>query len=200
MKRDKKFEDWEKSIDGILYSLKSIGNASIEDEKNNFLIAKVLQKLPEKVREKVLDEVFFIHTTAYGTVTLLDFQKFIKETEIQKIRNNAILSKEKSKDTDIAHRHLVTYEKGNGLIKSGFFVRIPQVFIIFNFKCIRSAETKMNTIAHEIAHFINKPKDSCKTRLANIEEKEADDLAEKWGFERSYKSYKKFKGAFSGIG
>jgi len=174
MKKDKKFEQWENSIEGILYSLSSMGDVTQEDVRNNDIIAQVLQKLPKKVREKVLEEVIFIHTTAYGTVRRLYFQKFIEETKVEKIT-------------------------GDKLIKSSFLVKIPKSFIIFNFKCIRNAETKMNTIAHEIAHFIRSPKDPCKTRPADIEEKEADDLVEKWGFKRGYKSYKRFKGAVSGM-
>ena len=153
MERDKKFKKWENSIEGILYDLTSMCSGTHDDEQNDYLIAQVLQRLPKKAREKVLDEVIFVHISAYGTVARLIFQEHIKQ----------------------------------------------KFFIIFNFKCIRKDETKINTIAHEIAHFILSPKEPCKNRLADIEEKEADDLAEKWGFGRSYKSYKRFKGAYSGI-
>lgn len=157
MKKDKKFEDEEKSIEGIRQSLNCMGDVLFKDKQNNRLIAQVLQKLPKKDREKVLDKVIFVHTTAYGTVELLYLQKDIEETEIQKI----ILEK---------------------------VVEISKFFIILNFECIRNTKTKMNTIAHEIAHFILNPKNlKDLTRPANIEEKEADDLAEKWGFKRSYK-------------
>jgi len=157
MKKDKKFEDEEKSIDDIFHSLNCMGDVTSEDEQNNRLIAQVLQKLPKKDREKVLDKVIFVHTTAYGTVELLYLQRDVEETEIQKI----ILEK---------------------------VVEISKFFIILNFKCIRNDETKTNTIAHEIAHFILNPKNlKDLTRPENIEEKEADDLAEKWGFKRCYK-------------
>jgi len=174
MKKDKKFEQWEDSIEGIFDSLNSMGDVTKEDERNNCLIAQVLQKLPKKVREKVLKEVIFVHTTAEGTVKRLYFQKFIEETGVEKIT-------------------------GDEIIKSGFLVKIPKDFIIFNFKCIRKDETKINTIAHEIAHFILSPKDPCKSHPADKEEKKADDLAKKWGFKPCYKSYKKFKGGYSGI-
>jgi len=85
VKKDKKYDQWENSIEGILYSLGSMGAVTLEDEHNNYLIAQVLQKLPKKVREKVLEEVIFVHTIAHGTITRLNFQKFIKETEIQKV-------------------------------------------------------------------------------------------------------------------
>ena len=174
MKKDKKFEQWENSIEGILYSLSSMGDVTQEDVRNNDIIAQVLQKLPKKIREKVLEEVIFIHTTAYGTVKRRYFQKFIEETKVEKIT-------------------------GDKLIKSGFLVKIPQDFIIFNFSCTRKDETKINTIAHEIAHFILSPKDPCKSHPADKEEKKAGDLAKKWGFKPCYKSYKKFKGGYSGI-
>jgi len=173
-KKDRKMEQWEKSIEGILYDLNSPCGITKEDEHNNYLIAEVLQRLPKKVREKILEEVVFIHTTAYGTVIKLYFQKFIEKTEAE------------------------TPPKDEW-IKPGFLVRIPAVFIVFNFKGIRKDETKMNTIAHEIAHFILSHKDSLKGRPSEKEEKMADDLAEKWDFGRCYKSYKRFKGSVSGL-
>lgn len=151
MKKNKKFEQWENSIEGILYDLNSMCSVTHDDERNDFLIAQVLQKLPKKAREKVLEEVTFVHTCAWGTVTRLVFQESVEQ----------------------------------------------KFFIIFNFKGIKKDETKINTIAHEIAHFILSPKDACKSRPADKEERRADDLAKKWGFKPSYKSYKEFKGAYS---
>lgn len=143
--RDKKYEEWENSIEGIHYDLAVFGEALITDEHNSLLICKVLQRLPKKTREKVLEEVIFIHTTAWGTIHQLHFQEHIKD----------------------------------------------RVIIIFNFKCIKKDETKMDTIAHEIAHYIlghygiveQDPND----------ERAADDLVEKWGFGRAYKTYKQFE-------
>lgn len=172
MKKDEKYDQWENSIEGIFYFLNSMVEVTQEDGHNNHLIAQVLQKLPKNVREKVLEEVIFVHTTVQGTVRNMYFQKFIEEAEFQK----------------------GTEDK---LIKSGYFVKIPKFFIIFNFKCFKKDETKMDTIAHEIAHFILSPKDLYESRPSDIEEKKADDLAEKWGFNRCYKSYKRFKGAMS---
>lgn len=166
---EKKYEEWKNSIEGILDSLTTMGDTNTVDVQNNLIIAKVIQKLPKEVREKVLDEVIFVHATAWGTIRKLFFFKFIEMEEMEKI-------------------------DGNGFIKPGYNAKIPQVFIIFNFKCIRSPETKMNTVAHEIAHFILSHDDPFNTSPADIKEKEADDLAEKWGFKRCYKSYKEFKG------
>ena len=68
--------------------------------------------------------------------------------------------------------------------------RIEQYFILLNFSLMKNeGKTKMdmmNTVAHEVAHYILRhysgsidadPKD----------ERHADDLAEKWGFKRTYK-------------
>jgi hypothetical protein len=175
MKKGKSLEEWENSLEEIHDSLKLMGDINFEDMQHNSLICQVLLNLPKEVREKVLDEVFFVHTTAWGTVRRVHFHKFIEEKEAKKI-------------------------EGNGFIKSGFDVTIPQVFIILNLKCIRKDETKKDTIAHEIAHFILDSKDPDKSSPSDKAERDADDLAEKWGFNRGYKSYKGFKGACSGMG
>ena len=142
--KNKKYEEWENSIEGIAYNLEVIGDVIIEDGPHTSLICQVLQRLPKKTREKVLEEVIFIHTTAWGTIHQLHVQEDIKN----------------------------------------------RVIIIFNFKCIRKDETKMDTIAHEIGHYILGHADGGKDLK---EERAADDLAEKWGFGRSYKAYKQFE-------
>ena len=142
--KDKKHEEWQNSIEGIAYNLEVIGDVTIEDGWHTSLICQVLQRLPKKTREKILEEVIFIHTTAWGTIHQLHVQEHIKN----------------------------------------------RIIIIFNFKCIKKDETKMITIAHEIAHYILGQLDE-----ANDPKKEraADDLSEKWGFGRSYKTYKQFE-------
>ena len=60
-------------------------------------------------------------------------------------------------------------------------------FIILNFrKCAK--ERKMDVTAHEIAHFILGHHLKKKTNMGVIE-RDADDLAESWGFKRGYKDY-----------
>jgi len=60
-------------------------------------------------------------------------------------------------------------------------------FIILNFrKCPK--ERKMDITAHEIAHFILGHHRKKKTNIG-VMEREADDLAESWGFKRGYKDY-----------
>ena len=60
-------------------------------------------------------------------------------------------------------------------------------FIILNFKKYPK-ERKMDVTAHEIAHFILGHHRKKKTNMGVIE-READDLAESWGFKRGYKDY-----------
>jgi hypothetical protein len=39
VKKDKESDQWENSIEGILYSLVSMGDVTFRDEHNNYLIA-----------------------------------------------------------------------------------------------------------------------------------------------------------------
>jgi Zn-dependent peptidase ImmA (M78 family) len=80
-------------------------------------------------------------------------------------------------------------EKELRKVKKDQSVSIENSLIILNFKGVKDSE-KMDIIAHEIAHYIlghdtigNEDEDS---------EKTADDLTEKWGFKRAYKSYTRF--------
>jgi hypothetical protein len=65
--------------------------------------------------------------------------------------------------------------------------RIELHFIILNFRRCRK-DRKMDVTAHEIAHFILGHHLKKNTNRGIIE-KEAEDLAEKWGFKRGYKDY-----------
>ena len=65
--------------------------------------------------------------------------------------------------------------------------RIELHFIILNFRRCRK-ERKMDVTAHEIAHFILRHH-LMKSTNRGIIEREAEDLAEKWGFKRGYKNY-----------
>jgi len=143
-----KYEKWEKSIEGICYNLGVIGEVTYEDTEHKLIIAKTLQKLPKKIREKVLDDVLFVFTSCYGTVRELYFPIPPKTKEIRKsliILNFALMKNEKRTESDM-----------------------------------------MDTVAHEIAHFI----------LGHVIlhddflcERKADDLSESWGFKRAYDSY-----------
>ena len=67
-----------------------------------------------------------------------------------------------------------------------FFTKpvIEKPIIILNFQEMKKGH-EMDTIAHEIAHFIlghNKPKKRSDGKI----EREADNLTEKWGFKRAY--------------
>jgi len=60
------YPKWENSIEGILYDLQMIGDATVEDDRNKILIAKILIALPEEIRNKVLSEVLFVLLEVYG--------------------------------------------------------------------------------------------------------------------------------------
>ncbi|MFQ5788341.1 MAG: ImmA/IrrE family metallo-endopeptidase [Thermodesulfobacteriota bacterium] len=74
--------------------------------------------------------------------------------------------------------------KQNGNIYQG---RIQLHFIILNFRKCRK-DRKMDVTAHEIAHFILGHHLKKNTNRGIIE-REAEELAEKWGFRRGYKDY-----------
>ncbi len=68
---------------------------------------------------------------------------------------------------------------------------IEHPLIVLNFKKRMNKSSKMDTIAHEVAHFIlghHKTINPTKKRRS-INERKADDLAGKWGFKRRYKDY-----------
>lgn len=156
------YRKWEDSLEGILYNLSTWGDTSFEDGENKAIIARTLQRLPRRVRIKVLNKVAFIAMAAQGTVCKLRFSKDVKKDDI----------------------------KSTGDI---YTVVIEPVVIFVNFPKRQKESDKMNTVAHEIAHFIlgdglgfyPEPKHP----KGYNAEKAADDLAEKWGFGRSYKSY-----------
>jgi len=154
------YEKWENSVEGIMYNLFTWGDATWQDEKNKIIIAKTLQRLPKKIRRKVLNEVTFMIMTAEGTVAKLRFTKSVNKKDFQKIGE--------------------TYN-----------VATEVVVIFLNFPKRQKEEDKMVTVAHEIAHFIlGDYLGSIVKRPKNYNgEKAADDLIEKWGFERAYKSY-----------
>ena len=82
-KEYKEYEEWENSIEGVLYNLTTIGDRTIDDDKDRVLIAKTLLKLPKEIREKVIDEVFFVIMKASGTVENLRLSKTIKKEKLE---------------------------------------------------------------------------------------------------------------------
>jgi hypothetical protein len=69
-----------------------------------------------------------------------------------------------------------------------YHTTIEHPLIVLNFKTRMSKSRKMDTIAHEIAHFIlghHKIRNLTNQRKI-INEKKADDQTEKWGFKRCY--------------
>ena len=166
-KAQKDFEKWENSFEGVFYNLGYFDGGTREDDKNNAVIVETLLRLPKKIREKVLDEVIFIHTMVRGTVAEFHFTTRVEDKDIEKV---SMFNKEKR-----------------------YFAKIVQPYILLNFKHVKNSK-KMDLVAHEIAHIILNHHKSNKSSNSD-NEKAADDLAEKWGFKRSYKSYSQFKRA-----
>ena len=161
------FEDWENSLEGVLYDLSIWGEPCVEDTKNKVIIAKTLLKLPSRIRRKVLDEIIFVLMSAGGMMERVILQKAIKKEDIKK--------------------YMIML--GN----NKYYVKIEQPLIFLNFTGRMKESEKMDSIAHEIAHFILRHFEQKKGRSHEKDEKAADDLIEKWGFKRGYKSYSQFR-------
>ncbi len=166
--RQRKYEEWENSIEGILYGIGGmLGGSTSASERDEYLIAKVLQQIPKDVRGYIIGNVIFILAGDQdGIIHRLRFQ--IDENRIKEERIT-----QKGKD-DIIMRY------------------IEQDFIILTFTPKMSDEYKMIIIAHEIAHtYLNHTDINC--HGGEQYERAADDLIESWGFPRAYKSYDFFK-------
>lgn len=152
--------EYENSLEGILQHLRIWGEAATEDEKNKGIIAETLLKLPYKVRMETLSEVVFVIVTAHGLTTKATFPIVLSKGDIK--------------------------QKGDT-----YHTIVEHPLIVLNFKKRMNQSRKMDTIAHEVAHFIlghHKALNPTKKRR-NINERKADDLAEKWGFKRCYEDY-----------
>lgn len=152
--------EYENSLEGVLHHLTIWGEAATEDEKNKCIIAETLLKLPYKVRRKTLDEVIFVIVTAKGVTA--------------KVALPVTLRKEDFRQSGETYHTTVEH---------------PLIFL--NFKSRLNKSRKMDMIAHEIAHFMlghHEISDRAKQK-ENVNERKADDLSEKWGFNRCYKDY-----------
>jgi len=150
----------ENSLEGILPHLRIWGEAATEDKTNKGIIAETLLKLPYKVRMETLSEVVFVIVTAHGLTTKATFPIVLSKGDIK--------------------------QKGDT-----YQTTIEHPLIVLNFKTRMSKSRKMDTIAHEIAHFKlghHKVRNLTNQRKI-INEKKADDQAEKWGFKRCYEDY-----------
>ena len=161
-KQEREYKKWENSLDGVLYNLSTWGDATWDDDINKVIIAKTLQRLPKRIRKKVLNEVAFMIMTVCGTLVKFRFNKIVKKEEFREIVGD-------------------------------YSVAVEQVVIFLNFSKKHSEKYHMDTVAHEVAHFIlgdysgNLPVP--KRPKGYNQERAADDLTEKWGFRRAYKSY-----------
>ncbi len=152
--------EYENSLEGILQHLRIWGEAATENKENNGIIAETLLKLPYKIRMETLSEVVFVIVTAHGLTTKATFPIVLSKGDIK--------------------------QKGET-----YHTIIEHPLIVLNFKKRMNKSRKMDTIAHEIAHFIlghHKTLKRTKQRK-NINERKADDQAEKWGFRRCYEDY-----------
>jgi hypothetical protein len=152
-----------------LYDLSTLGDVTVGDEENKVLIVKTLLKLPKAVRRKVLDEVtFIIMGEAWGTVTEVNLTPLVirKLIEAGKLNPN-------NRNSSIRY---------SALLKTK--MSLPLIFLNFAAMKKESESDGMDTMAHEIAHFILGHGSISSNPEA---EKETDDLAEKWGFNRSYR-------------
>ena len=152
--------EYENSLEGILQHLRIWGEAATEDKENKGIIAETLLELPYKIRMETLSEVVFVIVTVHGLTTKASFP--------------IVLSKGDMK------------QKGKA-----YHTTIEHPLIVLNFKKRMSKSRKMDNIAHEIAHFIlghHKVRNLTNQRKI-INERKADDQAEKWGFKRCHEDY-----------
>lgn len=155
-------EDGE-AIIKIIEKLK-VWDDGIEDRlKSRRIIAETLLRIPESVREKVLeDAIFIIMSGAFGASLL------------------GVVSDDKREDQ--------LFKTSNGRV----WVKIEVQLILLNFGLMEKEgveEEEMSSIvAHEIAHFTLEHN---KISIASKEE-EADNLIVNWGFKRAYHNYERF--------
>jgi len=162
---DKEQREWENSLDGIYYNLQVWGDASLGTEKGTHLIVETLSKLPRRVRDRVLENVTFV-VFASGQLGTGTVYQFTRS------------SKETKK---LGDDYFVT-------------VKLPLIFLNFVGMNKKSKRYQMSTIAHEIAHYVLGHFNKGGTSHSGKDEKGTDDLIEKWGFARSYKSYEPLRG------
>jgi hypothetical protein len=150
----------ENSLEGVLDHLRIWGEAATEDKKNKGIIAETLLKLPYKVRMETLSEVVFVIVTAHGLTTKATFPIVLSKGDVK--------------------------QKGDT-----YHTIVEHPLIVLNFKKRMNESRKMDTIAHEIAHFIlgHHKVRSLTNQRKIINERKADDQAEKWGFKRYHEDY-----------
>lgn len=161
----KEEEERENSIDGIWYILDGLIIGDVDGtERERALIAKTLLKIPKEAREKVLDDRvrFIIMSGAYGVSS--DLSLSLSEPEIE----------ERKKSIEIDEGKSITYHDP---------FHVPLIILNFDAMREKTDSYKRDTIAHEIAHFILGEGGYTTDRYA---ERKADDLVEKWGFNRTY--------------
>lgn len=127
---------------------------------------------------RLSDEEIMARLTVWGETTSEDERNtaFIKKTLLhlpEEIRLKVL--------DEVIFLHTTAH---GTIFKMLFPEEQEQAFILLNFTRVKDEE-KMDTIAHEIAHYILGHDISGDLSA----EKDADDLTEKWGFKRAYKKY-----------
>jgi hypothetical protein len=79
----------------------------------------------------------------------------------------------------------------DGTVYPSFIVDGRKAFILLNFKGMRSERSKVDLVAHEVAHYVLDA--SGINEGGEAAERAADDLCEKWGLRRAYKDYGRFQ-------
>jgi protein required for attachment to host cells len=102
-------------LEDIHYKLQLYGDVTIEDDKRSHLIVYALSRMPEEVRERILNEVTFIVAgDAYGTGFDIDILAVPKTLSFILINFNAMKRQSDSKLMDtIAHEvahHILGHE------------------------------------------------------------------------------------------
>jgi hypothetical protein len=162
-------EDWE-ALEKILYDLSILGDGARGEhtplDQDRRIIGETLLRIPESIREKVVEEATFITIGgACGCVLPMTFSEVKSEEQLNRW--------------------------GDGQVR----VEIEVLLILINFAEMEKEEMDeegmRTTVAHEIAHFILEHHKSSSGSSPEVE-KEADDLIAEWGFKRAYQSYECF--------
>jgi len=99
-KESEKEENWDDSMDGVLYSLRTFGTAG--NDETTLLVAATLLIVPKKIREKILDDVIFIYTNDTAGGVAFRIPKMKEEQSVILLNFRGISSKERKMDI-IAH-------------------------------------------------------------------------------------------------
>lgn len=156
----KEYKNRLNSFKEVASKLKIFGNILAEDSKYKGFIIECLLRLPFEIKERVLNEATFIMFSENSLGHVFKMRIVENSPTAEKISDG--------KTVVCAHE-------------------IPVILLNFGSMKKSTKARIMTTIAHEIAHFILGH--SPASPIEGNDDKEADDLCEKWGFGRAYESY-----------